>query len=144
MLKGPAEIIHENSRLHTFWQEGGPIGHSVYTFDQKYMQLGYFDAQTINHNSVIEAEDDTVTPTKRVWHSTEMKKYDFSCIPQHPIPLPMMDSMESLCDSLSSSCLEEHETEANEDGEEEEEEKSLHNEEQSIEEDEEESETEAH
>lgn len=101
--KGPVEIIHKGHRFHGHWDEEQAIGAGVYTFNRKYMTIGYmgYEKEMTLKTSLLDIEEKEVSPKKTAWHAMETKLYDYSEIPQQPVPLPMMDSMESICKSMS-------------------------------------------
>lgn len=111
ILQGPAELIHETYRLHTHWKDGGPIGKSAFTFARKYMTVGVFEEQKNVSEELLtkKGEEGKISkfPPKRIWQPTEVKLYDFASLPQQPIPLPVSDSLESMCPESVSSCEDE-------------------------------------
>lgn len=107
---GPAEVITEGPRLHGLYQEGRLVGPTVFSFDRKYMAVGYmaevdskkrktrvFGADEFEELS--KAKDEARPQTE--WLARETKLFQFSELPQEPIPLPVKDSSEMICRSIS-------------------------------------------
>ncbi|XP_063702633.1 radial spoke head 1 homolog [Culicoides brevitarsis] len=103
---GPVEIIYDRHRFHGHYQDGAAIGPGVYSFDHKYMTVGYMKQSEMKKTNPEEILDENVEEQVEMkpnseWIAIETKLYDFQEIPQHPVSLPIMDSMESLCKSMS-------------------------------------------
>lgn len=104
VVGGPVEIIFDRHRFHGHYQDNQAIGPAVYSFDHKYMTVGYMSAETGKQEQLLDQSDEITrytgkAPTK--WTAIETKLYDFQEIPQQPVSLPIMDSMESICKSIS-------------------------------------------
>lgn len=106
-MEGPVEINFERCyRFHGHFQNNDAIGPSVYSFDHKYMTVGYMSQnmetkeKPLLDESVEEMTENPVNSPAQ-WTAIETKLYDFKEIPQHPVSLPVMDSMESICKSIS-------------------------------------------
>lgn len=103
-MKGPVEIISANgSRFHGYYQDGRLLGPAVFSFNCKYMAVGYMEEEKKKPISVtgldVETEKESVPNTE--WTMLENRVYKFSELPQGPYPLPVTLSTESLCESVS-------------------------------------------
>lgn len=107
VLEGPVEIMFNRYRFHGHYQDNQAIGPAVYSFDHKYMTVGYMSENSsagkqerlLDENIDGIAQDTVKAPTQ--WTPIEIKLYDYKEIPQQPVSLPVMDSMESICKSIS-------------------------------------------
>lgn len=108
ILEGPAEIRFNRHRFHGHYQDKQAVGPGVYSFEHKYMTVGYMAEVEGNGNQerLLDESSEVVTEgspkIKTQWTAMETKLYDFKEIPQQPVSLPLMDSMESICKSISS------------------------------------------
>ncbi|XP_034666564.1 radial spoke head 1 homolog [Drosophila subobscura] len=113
---GPFELHIGNDDkctvLHGLWDNLYPIGPAVFSFDNRYMLLGFFlpahynfkDGRS-NENlaedelqSVEEDEEGHALPMEpSMWFAQEIAIYDYSILPQEPVPLPISDSELSVC-----------------------------------------------
>ncbi|XP_017108802.2 radial spoke head 1 homolog [Drosophila bipectinata] len=118
---GPFELYIGNDDrctiLHGTWDTLYPTGPSVFSFNNRYMLLGYFLPANYNFKSIGnldameenedyeerlgEEEDDNGKPmAATLWFAQEIAVYDYSLLPQEPVPLAISDSELSVC-SLS-------------------------------------------
>lgn len=117
MRTGPFELYIGNEDkctiLHGIWDNLYPSGPAVFSFNNRYLLLGYFLPASYNMKAISnedEMEDaeerledemgeaEPMEPT--LWFAQEMAVYDFSLLPQEPVPLAISDSELSVC-SLS-------------------------------------------
>ncbi|EDW03730.1 radial spoke head 1 homolog [Drosophila grimshawi] len=108
---GPFELYIGNGDnctiLHGIWDNLYPTGPAVFSFNNRYMLLGYFLPDDNRHSSVDHGEDEAneeveeedmdmeIIPT--LWFAQEIAVYDYSLLPQEPVPLPVSDSELSIC-----------------------------------------------
>ncbi|KAH8319185.1 hypothetical protein KR067_012907 [Drosophila pandora] len=118
---GPFELYIGNDDkctiLHGTWDTLYPTGPSVFSFNNRYMLLGYFLPANYNFKTIGnyddmaehedyeerlgEEEDDNGKPNgPTLWFAQEIAVYDYSLLPQEPVPLAISDSDLSVC-SLS-------------------------------------------
>ncbi|XP_030384491.1 radial spoke head 1 homolog [Scaptodrosophila lebanonensis] len=115
---GPFELYIGNDDkciiLHGIWDTLFPVGPAVFSFDNRYLLLGYFLSPNQNISAVraaeefgeelqAEGEDEegNILPLQpTLWFAQEIAVYDYSLLPQEPVPLPISDSELSVC-SLS-------------------------------------------
>ncbi|XP_053958804.1 alsin [Anastrepha ludens] len=118
---GPFQIFFGNEDhstiLHGTWDNEYPQGPAVFTFNERYMLMGYFQTPGMGYKVNREVEGDAeevlgeaegvrdepgvfidMLPSK--WFAQDICCYDYSQLPQEPIPLPLSDSEVSVC-SLS-------------------------------------------
>ncbi|XP_039479533.1 radial spoke head 1 homolog [Drosophila santomea] len=117
MRTGPFELYIGNEDkctiLHGIWDSLYPSGPAVFSFNSRYLLLGYFlpasyNLKAINNEDEMEdAEErleeeagDAVPMEPTWWFAQEMAVYDYSLLPQEPVPLAISDSELSVC-SLS-------------------------------------------
>ncbi|KAH8404365.1 hypothetical protein KR222_005339 [Zaprionus bogoriensis] len=108
---GPFELYIGNEDkciiLHGIWDDLYPTGPAVFSFDNRYLLLGYFlpgdfkgrdsegrDEEYMDEEEVTD-EIDEMRPT--LWFAQEIAVYDYSLLPQEPVPLPISDSELSVC-----------------------------------------------
>lgn len=114
---GPFELSfgkdNNCTTLHGNWNKLYPEGPAVFNFNNSYLQMGYFEAKSSIDASktglqLIEEEEHNAEEVQRpsVWHTQDMCRFDYSLLPQEPVPLPISDSEESIC-SRSTAQLEE-------------------------------------
>lgn len=104
-------------RYHGSWKNKHPIAEGVFTFDLKYMQLGHIEMipepspPPTDDDELIEMKLSDENPMPEVvepkctphFVTHEITKYDYTRLPQHPIPPPLSDSSKSsLCSAASS------------------------------------------
>ncbi|XP_023179858.1 radial spoke head 1 homolog [Drosophila hydei] len=115
---GPFELYIGNDDkctiLHGLWDDLYPNGPAVFSFDNRYMLLGYFlpsdyrfkearasgnlEEDEINLDDEMGNEEDNKTePNATLWFAQEIAVYDYSLLPQEPVPLPISDSELSVC-----------------------------------------------
>ncbi|XP_017855438.2 radial spoke head 1 homolog [Drosophila busckii] len=109
---GPFEMYIGNDDkctiLHGIWDNLYPTGPAVFSFDNRYMLLGYFlpgnykekvdtDMPESDFNEVEDAEEEEGEMKPTIWFAQEMAVYDYSLLPQEPVPLPISDSELSVC-----------------------------------------------
>lgn len=121
---GPFEMYLGNDDkctiLHGIWDELYPTGPAVFSFDNRYMLLGYFlpgnykfpEVQTDNLDGEEmltleeEGEEEELGEMKpTLWFAQEIAVYDYSLLPQEPVPLPISDSELSICSATSEHSL---------------------------------------
>lgn len=117
---GPFQIFFGNEDhstiLHGNWDNDYPQGPAVFSFDKRYMLMGYFQTPGMVCNIKKSVEGDAeeaggeieaerhesvfvdVLPSQ--WLAQHICCYDYSQLPQEPVPLPLSDSEVSIC-SLS-------------------------------------------
>ncbi|XP_068143573.1 radial spoke head 1 homolog [Drosophila tropicalis] len=116
---GPFELYIGNDDkctiLHGIWDTQYPSGPAVFSFNNRYLLLGYFlpnnfSLKATASNENMEGEDEMgqmededgnplpMAPTQ--WFAQEIAVFDYSMLPQEPVPLPISDSELSVC-SLS-------------------------------------------
>ncbi len=120
--RGPIEIKYPNNmRYYGSFRDNHPIAEGVFTFDMKYMQHGHFemipDPVKPTQTAPMEEEDEIVemklsdeSQPKIVepkcsphFITHEITEYDYTRMPQHPIPPPQTDSSNSsICSKISS------------------------------------------
>lgn len=135
IAKGQVEIIYPNNmRYYGSWKENFPVGEGVFTYDMKYMQPGHIKMipESIKTTQpMLPSDDDEIIEVKLSdenqkplspsntqrqqqpkctphFITHEITKYDYTKLPQHPIPPPQSDSSNSssICHSKSSSSSE--------------------------------------
>lgn len=113
---GPFELYIGNDDkctiLHGIWDALYPTGPSVFSFDNRYMLLGFFLPGDYNMKAVgnseegeeelgpeyEEEDDDQIAEMKpTLWFAQEIAIYDYSLLPQEPVPIPISDSELSVC-----------------------------------------------
>jgi len=113
---GPFELYIGNDDkctiLHGIWDALYPTGPSVFSFDNRYMLLGFFLPSDYNFkvvrdseegeeedlNPEFEEEDNQSSEMKQtLWFAQEIAVYDYSLLPQEPVPIPISDSELSVC-----------------------------------------------
>jgi hypothetical protein len=123
--RGPIQITYPNNmRYYGSYKDSHPIADGVFTFDMKYMQHGHIEMipeeleksqPPPEEDGVIEVKlsDESPKPIETpkcsphfVTH--EITKYDYTRLPQHPIPPPQSDSSKSSVCSKASSEIEVH------------------------------------
>lgn len=120
MRMGPFELYIGNDDkctvLHGTWDSLYPMGPAVFSFNNRYMLVGYFLPADYNFKAVgDEGEQDelderfdedeegtgsTAPMAPTLWFAQDIAVYDFSVLPQEPVPLAISDSELSVC-SLS-------------------------------------------
>lgn len=113
----------KSTTLHGTWDNLYPQGPSVFSFDNRFLLMGYFQTPGCEAWMSLQAKKDTQvqesfmeenteleeTETKKqdiwwnepsIWYAQEMCTYNASLLPQEPVPLPLSDSDISVC-SLS-------------------------------------------
>ena len=127
--KGPIEVIYPNYRYHGCYEEQHPVGPGVFSFGMKYIVTGHCelisDPEIINtpligaleyvkndtRKSLMSntAEEDLskspTTPNTNCCITQFVAKsimpYNYSTLPQEPIPLPQTESESSFCSKSS-------------------------------------------
>lgn len=101
------------------YKDNRAIGDGVYTFDMKYMQHGHIEMipeaveptqPLLTEDEVIEVKLSDENPIQAIepkckpnFVTHEITKYDYTRLPQHPIPPPQSDSSKSsMCSKMSS------------------------------------------
>ncbi|XP_017025995.1 radial spoke head 1 homolog [Drosophila kikkawai] len=113
---GPFELYIGNDDkctvLHGIWDTLYPSGPAVFSFNNRYMLVGYFLPANYNFKAIgedgenegtYEDEDGNVLETPMdptLWFAQDIAVYDFAVLPQEPVPLAISDSELSVC-SLS-------------------------------------------
>ncbi|KAM7352873.1 radial spoke head protein 1 [Cochliomyia hominivorax] len=119
---GPFQLSFGNedktTTLHGTWDNLYPQGPSVFSFDQRYLLMGYFQipgqkamqSKKVHEQDFMEEnidveedennEDNIWLNEPPLWYAQDMCAYDISLLPQEPVPLPLSDSEISVC-SLS-------------------------------------------
>ncbi|KAL5278782.1 RSPH1 family protein [Megaselia abdita] len=127
---GPVEIHYPKHKYHGYWDWYLPQGPGVFTFDCKYMLNGYYKSDEVakltsglgeegEYENYLEGEyeneHEEINPRLKfllippsIWNSQYMQYYDFSKLPQQPIPLAISDSEDSPCDLSESEKAESH------------------------------------
>lgn len=125
VLKGPVEVetSYPNFHYHGYYNKSHPIGDGAFTFDMKYMLPGHIELFESTDMSSRDDESPSQPLTNEFdedenSHSTNEKipqcipqfiahgivPYDYSRLPQHPIPPPEADSSAtSICTNSSQS-----------------------------------------
>lgn len=121
---GPFEMYIGNDDkctiLHGIWDELYPTGPAVFSFDNRYMLLGYFlpgnykfkelptdnvDGEEMNSIEEEGEEEELGEMKPTLWFAQEIAVYDYSLLPQEPVPLPISDSELSICSATSEHSL---------------------------------------
>lgn len=106
-------------RYYGSYKDNRAIADGVFTFDMKYMQHGHIEMiqETMQAQPPPPAEDEVIevklsdeNPLKVIepkctphFVTHEITKYDYTRLPQHPIPPPQSDSSKSsICSKMSS------------------------------------------
>ncbi|KAG5674313.1 hypothetical protein PVAND_004290 [Polypedilum vanderplanki] len=119
-LIGPVEIRYPNYEYHGYFDGTRLVGEGSFTSKMQYMLNGHIEMYPAisneNHeiiktsesnleNSHSESDENKKCLTRFIAH--EIMPYDYSRLPQQPVPLPEMDSSVSTCSYRSSlSCME--------------------------------------
>lgn len=123
---GPVEIHYPKHKYHGYWDWYLPQGPGVFSFDCKYILNGFYKSDEVSKMSPslgeegefegeYEFENEELNPRLKfllippsVWNSQTMHYYDFSKLPQQPVPLAISDSEDSPCDLSDSEKEESH------------------------------------
>ena len=131
-LKGPIEIFYPSFHYHGYWNQHHPVGEGVFSFSSKHMLCGHIDFfpnpdfvsnknPKISSNEVIENVSEIIGSLATESQSREyaeiprcrpefvahcIEPYNYSKLPQHPFPLPAVDSIVSTCSASSGSEVE--------------------------------------
>lgn len=103
--KGPIEIFYPDCRYHGYWNQSGPIGVGAFTFGTTYMETGHVqmvpnpDFKSTEKSPEVPADPRCVPR----FVAQAIQLYDYSKLPQQPMPLPQTDSAASICAQSSSS-----------------------------------------
>ncbi|KAH8377772.1 hypothetical protein KR093_007078 [Drosophila rubida] len=126
---GPFELYIGNDDkctiLHGIWDVLYPTGPAVFSFDNRYMLLGFFLPGDYNFRAVRSSEEEEgeeelspeyededgelaeMKPT--LWIAQEIAVYDYSLLPQEPVPIPISDSELSVCSITTEPSVVSHE-----------------------------------
>nr|CAD7589318.1 unnamed protein product [Timema genevievae] len=98
-------LVRDTLSLGAFQE---PEGTGVYTFSLKWMQLGRYVHMKVSDQELAEAldeeraEESTKDPSAiprgvvALWRATKVSKYDPSLLPAEPVPVTIMDSVQSI------------------------------------------------
>ncbi|XP_065358115.1 radial spoke head 1 homolog [Calliphora vicina] len=119
----------KSATLHGTWDNLYPQGPCVFSFNNRYLLMGYFQTpgreawlalqaknerseqanDFMEENTALEEtnnnEQDIWSDESSLWYAQDMCAYDMSLLPQEPVPLPISDSDISVC-SLSTEATE--------------------------------------
>ncbi|XP_061389925.1 radial spoke head 1 homolog [Musca vetustissima] len=118
---GPFQLTYGNDEkcvtLHGTWDNKYPQGPAVFSFDNRYLLMGYFQTPGTKNVALkygVEEDDAEEQPLEgekdkqdswshepSVWYAQEMCNYDYALLPQEPVPLPLSDSDLSICSIIS-------------------------------------------
>ncbi|KAL9927871.1 radial spoke head protein 1 [Glossina fuscipes fuscipes] len=113
-------IEEKSTSLHGIWDNLFPQGPAVFSFDNYYLLMGYFQspgrAMQANRKVGVEADDmeeneqeendreqDVWIDEPSLWYAQDICLYDYSLLPQEPVPLPLSDSEISVCSLVTAS-----------------------------------------
>jgi MORN repeat len=117
-LKGPIEVFYPNFRYHGYWNKKHPVGEGAFSFGMKYMLQGHYDfypnpdfveqkgSETSQSESNDVKNDVEVSLFPRClpqFVAHNIQAYDYSKLPQQPMPLPTSDSISTVCTSSTKS-----------------------------------------
>lgn len=123
---GPFQLTYGNEEkcttLHGNWDNLYPQGPAVFSFDNRYLLMGYFQTPgreawlTLKSNKKYNIDDnegmeenldethdksqDVWADEPSLWFAQDICNYEYGLLPQEPVPLPLSDSEVSVC-SLS-------------------------------------------
>ncbi|XP_073822401.1 radial spoke head protein 1 [Musca autumnalis] len=120
---GPFQLTYGNDEkcitLHGTWDNKYPQGPAVFSFDNRYLLMGYFqtpggkshlaaavrngfdDSEELNEEEDNKNNQENWSIEPSLWFAQEICNYDYSLLPQEPVPLPLTDSDVSICSIIS-------------------------------------------
>lgn len=105
--------------MHGNWDNYFPQGPVVFNFDNRYLLMGYFQTPGRTMESkrkngeryeINEGEEEAEQNDKEqdvwldepsLWYAQDICAYDYSLLPQEPVPLPLSDSEVSVCSIIT-------------------------------------------
>lgn len=103
---GPVEIIFDKHRYHGVWEDRDPVGTGVYSFQCRWMNTGFIkmerdpDLDVLDDDAAAGARNEPGEPRTMlpIWKSQKILNYDYSKLPQEPMPQPIPDSDADECE----------------------------------------------
>ncbi|XP_060520536.1 radial spoke head 1 homolog [Cylas formicarius] len=104
-MEGPGITNYPYFRFHGSFEKNLPKGKGCFTFDEKYMQHGYYiNVKDTSLNSVgkEELQSDESNPTNiiPIWRAESISKYKPELLPPEPSPIIVQESEESMVDII--------------------------------------------